>query len=281
MKVDKVGGYIGAEISGVDLATCQDPQVYGDIRKALNESAVVFFRDQDLTLDQYVAFGERFGDLFVNNSPTIENMRDRPQVEIVRKEPEEVSNIGDDWHTDQAHRPNPCMGTILYGREIPPYGGDTLFANTAAAYDHLPDRLKSSVEGLEAIQSPAFLLEQAKARTGDPDGRFAKAQARSAETVHPVIRTHPETGRKVIYVNPAYTYRFTDRTREESVELLNALYRHVLLPEFGCRFRWRKNSIAFWDNRQTWHYATNDYHGHRRVMQRLIVRSAEPAALAA
>ncbi|HTU09612.1 MAG TPA: TauD/TfdA family dioxygenase [Allosphingosinicella sp.] len=282
MKVTKVTGNIGAEISGVDLATCEDAQIYADIRAALNDHAVIFFRDQELSLERYIAFGERFGELFRNNSPTIVAMDGHPQVEIIRKEPEEKSNIGDEWHTDQAHRPNPCMGTILYSREVPPYGGDTLFANTAAAYAHLPAYLRQQIEGLEAVQSSAFLIAQTAERTGDPDGKFGRAKVNSDDCVHPVVRVHAETGRPVLYVNPAYTHRFVGWTREESIPLLEALYRHVLRPEYTCRFRWTKGAIAFWDNRQTWHYAVNDYAGHRREMHRLIVKAPERAeALAA
>lgn len=273
MKIDKVTGYIGANISGVDLATCNDQRIYDEIRTALNEHGVIFFRDQKLTVEQYVAFGERFGTLFINRGPTIQALADYPPVEELRKEPDERSNIGDEWHSDQAHRQNPCMGTILYGKLIPPYGGDTLFASPAAAYEHLPAQLREEIEGLEAVNSQSFLIRETAMRTGDPDGRFARAAHASAEAIHPVVKVHPETGRKVIFVNPAYTYSFVGKSREESLPLLNELFKRVLLPEFGCRFSWREGSLAFWDNRQTWHYAVNDYQGHRRIMHRLVVQS--------
>lgn len=276
IEVGKVTGYIGARISGVDLASL-DEATFAAIRAALNEHGVLFFRDQKLTVEQYMAFGERFGTLFVNNGPTINALPGYPQVEELRKEPGELSNIGDEWHTDQAHRQNPCIATILYGRQIPPYGGDTLFASTAAAYEHLPAKLKEQIEGLEAIHSLSFLIHGALERTGDPDGRFQRASHAAAEAVHPVVKVHPETGRKAIFVSPGYTYCFVGKTREESLPLLNALYKHVLLPEFGCRFSWQPDSLALWDNRQTWHYAVNDYHGHRRVMQRLVVQARQAA----
>jgi len=276
MKIDKVGGYIGAEISEVDLATCDDDAAYRAIRGALNDHGVIFFRDQHLTPEQYIRFGQRFGTLFINNNPGIATLENHPEIETLRKEPNELSNIGDEWHTDQAHRDRPCMGTMLYGQVIPPYGGDTLFVNTAAAYERLPASLKAAIESLSAIHSHAFLVDKAKIRSGDVDGRFVHMD-RSKEAVHPVVLTHPETGRKVLFVNPAYTYCFVGQTHEESQSLLNELYQHALLPEFGCRFRWQPNSLAFWDNRQTWHYAANDYHGHRRVMHRMVVQETPEA----
>lgn len=279
MKVEKVTGNVGAVISGVDLATCEDPQTYRDIYEVLLQHAVIFFRGQELDVERYLDFGRRFGELFKNNSPTITTMDRHPELEMIRKEADEKSNIGDEWHTDQAHRPNPCMGTILYAREVPPYGGDTLFANTAAAYDFLPDDLKEAVKGLEAVNSPEFLLKQAAQRTGDPDRRFARTSAKSPSAVHPVVRVHPDTGRKVLYVNPAYTENFVGQTPEQSRPLLERLFSHVLRPEHFCRFRWEKGSLAFWDNRQTWHYAVNDYQGYRREMYRLIVREPAPELL--
>ncbi len=282
MRVSKVSGNVGAEICGIDLRRCDDKRTFAEIRHALNDHGVVFFRDQELTLDQYIEFGKRFGTLFINNSPSISALPRRPEVEEIRKEPDETSNIGDEWHVDQAHREKPCMGTILYGQEIPPFGGDTLYANTSAAYDRLPEELKDEIDGLEAVHSISFLIEQAMWRTGDPDGRFARALKKAdATAVHPVVKVHPETGRKCIYVNPASTRNFVGRTREESLPLLNRLYRHVLLPEFGCRFRWKKGSIAFWDNRQVWHYASNDYHGMRRVLYRLVVQTPPANGVAA
>jgi taurine dioxygenase len=273
MKIDKVGGYIGAEISGINLSDCDDDAVYKSIRGALNEHAVIFFRNQDLEPQQLASFGKRFGTLFVNSNPGIAVVGEQREVELMRKEADEVSNIGDEWHTDQAHRKNPCMGTILHGRVIPSYGGDTLFVNVAAAYERLPASLKNAIDGLEAVHSRSFLMSKAENRnSGDPDRRFENMD-RSAEAVHPVVRRHPETGRKVLFVNPAYTYCFVGKTHEESLPLLNELYGHALTPEFGCRFRWQPNSLAFWDNRQTWHYAANDYHGHRRLMHRIMVQA--------
>lgn len=274
MKVTKVGGYIGADISGVDIANCKNEQTFDEIKKALYEHGVIFFRDQKLSLNQYIDFGKRFGELFINNSPSISAMPDYPELEEIRKEPNEKSNIGDEWHTDQAYRDNPCIATILYGCVIPPHGGDTSFTSTASAYEQLADNLKDEVESLKAVNSHIFLLEQTAQRTGDPDGRFVAAlkKASTKEAIHPVVTIHPETGRKCLYVNPAYTSHFVGRTRERSIPLLEKLYKHVLKPEFSCRFRWQKNSIAIWDNRQVWHYAANDYQGQQRLLYRMVVQ---------
>lgn len=279
MKVEKVTGNVGAEISGLDLAACDDSQIWRDLYEVLLENAVIFFRDQQLSVERYLHFARQFGELFENNSPVIRTMAGHPELEIIRKEADAISNVGDEWHTDQSHRPNPCMGTMLYAIEVPPYGGDTLFANTAAAYESLPDDLAEAVQGLEAVHSPEYLLRQTAQRTGDPDKLFGSSRATSPPAAHPVVRIHPDTGRRVLYVNPAYTEHFVGQTPEQSRPLLQRLFAHVLRPEHFCRFRWRKGSLAFWDNRQTWHYAVNDYHGYRREMRRLIVREPAPELL--
>lgn len=271
IELEPVSAALGVEIRNVDLSQPQDARAIAEILAALNENAVIFFHDQHLTDGQFNAFGEAFGELQLNRSPVIKTIPGFPTIEEIRKEPHEVTNIGEEWHTDQAAQPHPSMGTILLAREAPPVGGDTLFINTAAVFQTLSDGLKRTLRKLRAVHSLSFLLENAAAQHGDPDGRFADAGLATAEAVHPVVTTHPETGREVLYVSPGYTVRFDGWSREESLPLLDMLYRHAERPEFQCRFRWREGSIAFWDNRQTWHYAANDYHGHRRVMHRLVV----------
>jgi taurine dioxygenase len=248
-----ISGALGAEIVDLNLSAEHDDATYAEIRSALNEHGVIFLRDQNLTPEQFVVFAERFGKLQINRSPVISTLPGNPKVEELRKEPHEVTNIGDQWHTDQASREKPCMGTVLLAREVPPFGG-----------------LKRTLENLHAVHSLAFLLADAAA-DGDPDGRFVNAHQANSESVHPVVLRHPENGRKILYVNPGYTERFEGWTRRESKPLLDYLYQHAQLPEFGCRFRWRPGSMAFWDNRQTWHYAVNDYHGYRRVMHRIVI----------
>jgi taurine dioxygenase len=265
--LEPVTSAIGVEIHGIDLSENADERIYSEIRAALSQHAVVFFRNQNLTTEQFVAFGERFGEVFVNSSSIIRPVDGCPKVEEIRKEPHEHTNVGDQWHTDQAHRSSPCMGTILMARTVPAHGGDTLFINMAKAYEALSEGLKHTLEGLRAVHSHAFLIANAE----DPDGRFTKSNAKD-ETIHPVVKVLPETGRNALYVSPGYTVRFDGWTRKESTPLLEYLYGHAQRPEFCCRFRWAEGSIAFWDNRQTWHYATNDYHGHRRVMHRMVIK---------
>jgi taurine dioxygenase len=270
--IQPISGALGAEIGGVDLAEDVGDGVISEIRAALNAHGAIFFRDQHLTPAQLVAFSERFGELQVERSPVIHRVPGHPMVELMVKEAHEITNIGEGWHTDQASRETPCMGTILYARDIPPYGGDTLFSNMAAAYEALSDGLKETLEGLSAVHSLYFLLMTQKALHGDPDGRFEHADKADSVATHPVVMRHPETGRKILYVNPGYTTHFEGWTAEESAPLLNYLFRHGQKPEFTCRFRWQVDSLAFWDNRQTWHYAANDYHGHRREMHRVVVK---------
>jgi taurine dioxygenase len=275
MEFKKVSGYIGVEISGVDLRAEKSAEAYADIRAALNENGVIFFRDQKLEPIQFQAFGERFGELFINNSPAIKSLPDYPMIEDMKKEVDQTSIIGDEWHTDQAHREKPCQFTILQSVVSPEFGGDTLFINTAAAYDTLSEEIKETISNLRAVNSSAFIMANALVRQGDPDGLFANIKNATAIASHPVVTTHPENGRKVLYVNPGYTERFEGWTRDESLSLLNMLYLHAQRPEYGCRFRWRPDSIAMWDNRQTWHYACNDYHGQRRVMRRMVVKAQD------
>ncbi len=275
MEVRKVGGYIGAEIMGVDLTTCNE-ETFQKIKTALWEHGFIYFRDQELTTDEYRQFGQRWGELFVNESPAIEKVPGYAEVEEIRKNPHELSNIGDEWHTDQAHQKNPCMSTILYAKVIPPYGGDTCFASTSAAYDFLSEEMRQKLQGLEAVHSQRFLLEQVAARTGDPDGRFAAGikKSKGSESIHPVIIAHPENGKACIYVNPSYTTNFVGMTREESKPILDEIYKLILRPEFNARMQWQTNSLALWDNRQVWHYASNDYQGHLRILHRLVVKDS-------
>ena len=265
--IEPLTGVIGAEVGNVSLALPLETEVYGEIREALNKYGVIFFRDQDINVEQYRYFAERFGTLTI--SPSTPAVAGFPQVAEIRKEPQDRDNIGGDWHTDQADRPNPIMGTMLLAMEIPASGGDTLFANMAAAYDALSPGLQATLSGMRAIHSHDYLMAQSKSQSGDM--KIIPTAKSGQCSTHPVVIEHPETGRKVLYVNPGYTYQFEGWTRAESRPLLEHLFRQALQPEFTCRFRWRQHSLAFWDNRQTWHYAVNDYHGQRRLMYRIMV----------
>lgn len=274
--VRPLAGSLGAELIGVDLSNLSD-EAFAEIHRAFLEYSVVFFRDQSLTPDQHKAFGRRFGEL--NIHPTYEPLPGHDEILAVVKDKDAKHNIGDTWHTDVTFLPEPPMGSILYAREIPPYGGDTLFANLSMAYDALSEGMKEMLEGLNAIHSNAYLLggkegDEDRNKTRTTKLREDKRQEMSA--VHPVVRTHPETGRKCLFVNEAFTVRFENMTRAESQPLIDYLVRHAARPEFTCRFRWAEGSIAFWDNRCTYHYALNDYHGFRREMHRVTVNGDRP-----
>ncbi|HBT44366.1 MAG TPA: taurine dioxygenase, partial [Rhodospirillaceae bacterium] len=248
--------------------------VLAEIRKALNEYLVIFFRDQDLTPDQQKAFGLRFGTL--NIHPVYEPLPGHPEILQVVKEADALNNIGDTWHSDATFLPEPPMGSILYAREVPPFGGDTLFANLYLAYEMLTDGMRRMLSSLNAVHSDAFLTQVNSERNATRSTKLRGGQMEARETVHPVVRTHPETGRKCLYVNEPFTVRFDGMSAQESRPILDYLLAHIKRPEFTCRFRWQVGSMAFWDNRCTHHYALNDYHGHRREMHRVTVNGDRP-----
>ena len=275
LNVKPVAGALGAEIEGVNLAEELSNEAFDAVHQAFLDHHVIFFRDQhDLTPDRHKAFGRRFGTL--NIHPYVSGMEGHPEIMEIIKEPEEKTNFGGGWHTDMSFLEKPAIGSILHALEVPPYGGDTLFANQIAAYEALSDGLKETLQGLAAIHSAG--------REYGPKGQSAmnrqSMQTREAgdapEFEHPVVRTHPETGKKGLYVNPAFTLRFKGWTKRESRPLLNFLFEHSRQEQFTCRFRWEAGSVAFWDNRCTWHYALNDYQGHRRHMRRVTVNGDRP-----
>jgi len=254
-------GGCGADID-LDLSQPQEDWVWRDIRHAIDEHGVVFFRDQHLDSTQYASVARRFGKPIVPTSDIIPALPGSQEIAEVRKEPGQTKNIGGSWHTDQAFRPRPYWGTMLLAREVPEFGGDTAFISMYAAYEALSDGLKRTLSGLRGVHSNAAV--QARAANGKP------AQP---DAIHPVVVRHPGSGKSLLYVNPGYTVRFEGWTEQESKPLLTYLFAHAQRPEFGCRFRWQEGSLAFWDNYSTWHYAVNDYHGDRRLMHRIVVES--------
>jgi taurine dioxygenase len=270
IEVEPIAGALGAEISGVDLGQPVGRERIGEIRQALLDHGVIFFRDQTLTPEQHVAFAEGFGPINVNRF--FVHAPGYPMIAEVRKEPEQKSNIGSGWHTDHSYDEVPALGSILLAREVPEQGGDTMFANMALAYETLSDGLKKTLDGLRAVHSSrhVFGADSPYTKT-DLKGRLGNSEFATQDAVHPVVTRHPETGRKTLYVNPGFTLRFEGWTSEESEPLLKFLYAHATRPEFTCRFRWRPGSIAFWDNRATWHCALNDYQGERRLMHRITI----------
>ncbi|MEM5515897.1 TauD/TfdA family dioxygenase [Henriciella sp. AS95] len=275
INVRPIAGALGAEIEGIDLSDDLSNEAFDTVHQAFLDHHVIFFRDQhDLSPEKHKAFGRRFGTLNVH--PYVKGMDGHPEILEIIKEPDETTNFGGGWHTDMSFLEEPALGSILHAIEVPPFGGDTLWANQHAAYDALSDGLKETLASLTAIHS-------AKGEYG-PKGQSAlgrksmdtQAAPDAPEFEHPVVRTHPETGRKGLYVNPAFTMRFKGWTRRESRPLLNYLFEHCRQEPFTCRFRWEAGSVAFWDNRSTWHFALNDYQGHRRHMRRVTVNGDRP-----
>jgi taurine dioxygenase len=272
--VRRVSAHTGAEIHGVDLAGPLQDRTYREIRNALNEHGVIFLRGQRLTPAQHLAFAERFGEVEADDSMSLGHPDGYPTICEVRKEPEETRNIGGNWHSDHSFDVRPPLGAILLARELPDYGGDTLFASMYAAYDALSDGLKKTLEGLRAVHAKTRAYVGLSKEREVSEGHRAEAAARYAkrEALHPVAPLHPESGKRLLFVNPNYTTRFEGWTEKESEPLLKHLYRHASRPEFTYRFQWQEGSIAFWDNRSVWHYALNDYHGSRRLMHRISVK---------
>jgi taurine dioxygenase len=274
LSIRRTSGALGAEISGVDLAAPLADDTIAAIRRALVEHQVIFFRDQDLTPAQQVAFGARFGPLNVH--PYVAGMAGYPQVMEVIKEPDETLNFGGGWHSDMSFLPSPSIGSILYAVDVPEFGGDTLFASQAAAFDALSPGLQKTLEGLSAVHSASreYSSKGASAQKRQSMS-VVEAEGQVGEYVHPVVLVHPETGRKALYVNPAFTLRIDGWSKRESRALLDFLFEHSRYEAFTCRFSWARGSVAFWDNRSVWHFALNDYQGQRRHMRRVTVDPRE------
>jgi taurine dioxygenase len=267
MELRRIAGALGAELLGVDLRKLSN-EVVAAIRGAFLEHQVIFFRDQKLDPAQFMAFASAMGKPVPY--PFVPGIEGFPEVIEVKKLEHERHNFGGIWHSDTAYLDEPPMGSMLIAREIPPYGGDTLFASQYLAYEALSDGMKRLLDGLYAVNSSA------KADVTRTREDRVKEYSRHYEAEHPVVRTHPETGRKALYVNFGHTVRFRGMSEAESAPLLDYLFRYQVRPEFTCRFRWEVGSIAFWDNRCTQHNPVNDYHGHRRVMHRITLAGDKP-----
>lgn len=276
-EVRPTSGALGAELLGIDLSEALDGQGAAEIRQALNEHGVIFFRDQRLSPEQHIAFAESMGTININRF--FKTVPGHPQIAEVRKEPAETSNIGGGWHTDHSYDQVPALGSILLAREVPSRGGDTMFACMAQAYDALSDGLKKMLKGLRAVHSSRHVFGL-KAHEANPErkNRFVNAESATQDAVHPVVIRHPDTSRPTLYVNGNFTTHFEGWTARESKPLLDFLYAHASRPEFQTRLRWQQGSIAFWDNRATWHYALNDYQGERRLMHRITIEGVPLAA---
>ena len=274
IEVHKIAGALGAEISGVDLAHDLDDATVAEIRRIWLDNCVVFFRNQDLPPARFLAVAKRFGEPI--EYPFLKGLDGFPEIIAVAKLEHEKINFGGVWHSDTSYLDIPPMGTMLIAREVPPVGGDTLFANQYLAYEALSDGMKRLLDGLVALNASA---KADVTRTREDRLRDAKnPQARKDYVAeHPAVRTHPETGCKALYVNVAHTVRFKHMTEEESAPILDFLFRHQTRPEFTCRFQWEPGSLAFWDNRCAQHNPVNDYHGYRRLMHRITLKGDKPA----
>jgi len=266
LEIRPLSGSTGAEIGEVDLGGALSDATIAGIRSVLAEYGVVVFRNQTLTPEQHIAFARRFGEININRF--FAHADGYPEIALVSKEPDQTANIGGGWHTDHSYDEYPALGSMLYAREVPPAGGDTMFASMYAAHDALSDGLKQTLSGLRAVHSSRHVFGVERPAM---QGRIGNPELATQDAIHPVVITHPESGRKALYVNPGFTLRFEGWTAEESVPLLRYLYQHAARPEFTCRLQWQNGSLAFWDNRSTWHYALNDYQGQRRLMHRITI----------
>lgn len=273
LEIRRIAGALGAEITGVALDRDLDADTVAAIRQALLDHLVIFFRDQELSPDRFLALARRFGRPI--EYPFVRGIDGFPEIIQVAKLEHERVNFGGIWHSDTTYLQQPPMGTMLVAREVPPYGGDTLFANQYLAYEALSDGMKKLLDGLTAVNSSA---KANTTRTREDRIRSDARPGANDEFVaeHPAVRTHPETGRKALYVNVGHTMRFAGMTEEESAPILDYLFRHQVRPEFTCRFAWRAGSLAFWDNRAAQHNPINDYHGYRRVMHRITLAGDTP-----
>lgn len=276
MELRPLSGAFGAEILGVDVAGGVDDETFGRIRTAFLDHGIIVLRDQAITPEQHLAFAKRFGRIDVNRF--FPSVAGHPEIAEVRKEPNEKQNVGGRWHTDHSYDDAPALGSMLHAIVAPPSGGDTLFASMGCAYEALSQGMKRLLAKLEAVHSSRHVFGPGRKADTDAESRFRNAWQAVQDAVHPVVVRHPDTGRKVLYVNPTFTVRFEGWTGEESRPLLDYLYSHASRPEFTCRVRWSEGSLGLWDNRATWHFALNDYHGHRRLMHRVTIEGTALSA---
>jgi taurine dioxygenase len=268
IKIRKITPNIGAEIRGVDVSKSLGDQQFEEIHDALMDNLVVFFRDQKISVEQHIAFGRRFGEPIVHPAAR-STIAGHPEIRVVKSDENTVVATGEVWHSDLSCQPEPPMGSILYLTEVPADGGgDTAFANMYLAYDTLSPRMKAHIEGLTAVHDGGHVYTEPTYDTR-PDRELPRAE-------HPIVRTHPVTGRKALFVNRGFTTRIVGLPHAESAAILEYLLQHIETPELQCRFHWQADSIALWDNRCAQHRAIYDYHPHRRYGHRVTIRGDKP-----
>ena len=273
LEVRPLSRAVGAEILGINLLDPVSDAQIAEIRKIWLQHSVVFFREQPLEPGAFQAFAKRFGEII--EYPFVKGLPDFPLIVPVLKLPHETHNFGGVWHTDTTYLQEPPMATMLIARELPPVGGDTLFASNYAAFEGLSPALQDTLRTLTGVNSSAkaAVTHSREDRVADSATDKARSELNSQ---HPVVRTHPETGRQALYVNPGHTTRCVGWTEEESAPLLNYLFEQQVKPEYTCRFVWRPGSIAFWDNRCALHNPINDYHGYKRLLHRITLKGDKP-----
>ncbi|MEE8236234.1 MAG: TauD/TfdA family dioxygenase [Gammaproteobacteria bacterium] len=276
IEVRPLAGSLGAEICGVDLRDSLDDETFEEIHQALLDNLVIFLRNQDITPDQQKAFGRRFGELHIHPYiPTLEGHPEIIKLESADDGPGEMAYQSNTWHTDLTYTAEPPMGSMLHGIKVPAVGGDTMFLNLYASYQALSDTMKSLVDGLTAVHDIVASMPPDFTRQSWAPKQLARMQEATPPVEHPVVRTHPETKRKCLFVNRNFTSYIKGMTLPESDALLGFLLEHIEQPEFQCRFHWETKSLAFWDNRCTQHYAVNDYRS-KRQMHRVTICGERP-----
>lgn len=285
VKLKPLSAHTGVEISGVDLRQPLSQAQAGEIRDALNQWGAVFFRDQDLTPVQQVAFARHFGDVQKRTHPTsMTPVEGAPEVAVIERKPGDGRNTGGFWHTDQCFLDDPPLGSVLYAKELPTHGGDTMFAHMGAVCAELSDGLRAALRKLRAVHvrlNYHHINNMPQWGVTVEEMEFFKEKYAGIEATHPVIGVHPESGQEILYLNPIYTDRFEGWTRDESQPLIQQLCTRATRPENICRFRWEPGSLGMWDNRAMLHYALDDYPGQGRIMHRCVVLGPWLAAPAA
>jgi taurine dioxygenase len=275
MQMTPMAPKCGVEVSGVALASCSDAEMAA-IKQAIYEHGVAVFRDQDFSPEDHIRFGKRWGGIDINNYFPLQD--EYNEIAVVKKEADQQTNIGGAWHTDHSYDQVPAMGSVLVARELPPHGGDTLWAHMGVAYDSLSDELKQRIEGLEAFHTADHVYKADGLYAQTDMAKSLRGQDLKTGAIHPVVIRHPMTGRRLLYVNGGFTIHFVGQTREESLPLLQQLLAAALTGDNECRLQWKPGTIAIWDNRTTWHNALNDYQGYRREMHRITLSGEALAA---
>lgn len=267
MEIKPLTGGLGAEIVGADI---RREDQFDAINTAFAEYSVIVLRGQSVSPQEHLSFARRFGPINVNRF--FKPVDGYPEIATVLKEKDQKEAVGEGWHTDHSYDQEPAMGSILHALEVPPHGGDTLFVSMAAAYEALSPTMRGFLDGLWAVHSSrhvfgASIMDSEAAKSG----RLGNAEAATQDALHPVVITHPLSGRRGLFVNPVFTTEIKGLSADESAAVLGMLYDHCKQPEFQCRLRWQAGDVAIWDNRASWHKAINDYHGFRRLMHRVTV----------